>query len=82
MLLLDDSNGKLNVTFEREFFDSTYDGEDDLFFVLADGDETISQEIETTSQSRSLTIDVPSGTEELEIIGSVFGISKELTICY
>ena len=73
-----DSNGKLNVTFEREFFDSTYDGEDDLFFVLADGDETISQEIETTSQSRSLTIDVPSGTEELEIIGSVFGISKEL----
>jgi hypothetical protein len=73
-----DSNRKLNVTFEREFFDSTYDGEDDLFFVLADGDETISQEIETTSQSRSLTIDVPSGTEELEIIGSVFGISKEL----
>ena len=73
-----DSNGKLNVTFEREFFDSMYDGEDDLFFVLADGDETISQEIETTSQSRSLTIDVPSGTEELEIIGSVFGISKEL----
>ena len=67
-----DSNGKLNVTFEREFFDSTYDGEDDLFFVLADGDEIISQEIETTSQSRSLTIDVPSGTEELEIIGSVF----------
>ena len=60
------------------FFDSIYDGEDDLFFVLADGDETISQEIETTSQSRSLTIEVPSGTEELEIIGSVFGISKEL----
>ena len=28
-----DSNGKLNVTFEREFFDSTYDGEDDFFFV-------------------------------------------------
>ena len=48
------------------------------FFVLADGDETISQEIETTSESRSLIIDVPSGTEELEIIGSVFGIIKEL----
>jgi hypothetical protein len=75
---VDDSNGKLNVTFEREFFDSTYDGEDDLFFVLIDGDETISKETKTTSQSRSLTIDVPLGTEELEIIGSVFGISKEL----
>jgi len=75
---VDDTNGKLNVTFEREFFDSTYDGEDDLFFVLIDGDETISKETKTTSQSRSLTIDVPLGTEELEIIGSVFGISKEL----
>jgi len=73
-----DSIGKLDVTFDRMFFDSIYDGEDDLFFVLVDGDETISQEIETTSQSRSLTIEVPSGTEELEIIGSEFGISKEL----
>ena len=69
---VDDSSGKLNVKFEREFFDSIYDGEDDIFFVLTDGDETISKEIETTSQSRSLTIDVPSGTEELEIIGSTF----------
>jgi hypothetical protein len=60
------------------FFDSIYDGEDDLFFILADGDEPISREIQTTSQSRSLTIEVPSGTEELEIIGSEFGISKEL----
>ena len=67
-----DSTGKLNVEFDRTFFDSIYDGEDDIFFVLTDGDETISKEIETTSQSRSLTIDVPSGTEELEIIGSTF----------
>ena len=73
-----DSIGKLDVIFDRVFFDSIYDGEDDLFFILADGDETISREIQTTSQSRSLTIEVPSGTEELEIIGSDFGISKEL----
>ena len=73
-----DSTGKLNVTFDREFFDSIYSGEDDLFFVLADGDETVSREIQTTSNSRSLSIDVPSGTEELEIIGSVFGITTEL----
>jgi len=73
-----DSTGKLNVTFDRKFFDSSYDGQDDLFFVLADGDETITSEIQTTLQSRSLTIDVPLGTEELEIIGSVFGITAEL----
>jgi hypothetical protein len=75
---VDDSNGKLNVTFEREFFDSIYDGEDDLFFILADGDETVSKEIQTTDSSRTLTIEIPSGSEELEIIGSVFGITKEL----
>ena len=73
-----DSIGKLDVTFDRMFFDSIYDGADDFFFVLADGDETVSKEIQTTDSSRTLTIEVPSGTEELEIIGSEFGISKEL----
>ena len=75
---VNDSNGKLDVTFDRMFFDSIYDGEDDFFFVLADGDETVSREIQTTDSSRTLTIEIPSGTEELEIIGSVFGITKEL----
>ncbi len=71
-----DLTGTLDVTFERTFFDSIYDDTDDLFFILADGDEAISEETETTSQSRSLSIKVPSGTEELEIIGSVFDNSK------
>ena len=71
-----DLNGILDVEFERSFFDSIYDDTDDLFFILADGDEAISEEIQTNSQSRSLTIKVPSGTEDLEIIGSVFDISK------
>ena len=75
---VNDSIGTLNVTFDRIFFDSIYDGEDDSFFVLADGDETISREIQTTADSRTLTIEIPSGSEELEIIGSVFGITKEL----
>ena len=71
-----DLNGILNIEFERSFFDSIYDGTDDLFFILADGDEAISEEIQTNSQSRSLTIKVPSGTEDLEIIGSIFNNSK------
>jgi hypothetical protein len=75
---VNDSTGTLDVTFDRIFFDSIYDGEDDLFFVLADGDETISREIQTTVNSRTLSIEIPSGTEELEIIGSVFGITTEL----
>ena len=70
-----DSTGKLNVEFDRIFFDSIYDGVDDSFFILVDGDETISREIQKNSQSRILSIDVPSGTEELEVIGSVFDSS-------
>ena len=72
-----DSTGILNVELERSFFDSIYDDADDLFFILADGDEAISEEIQTTSQSRSLIITVPSGTEDLEIIGSAFNNSVE-----
>jgi len=71
-----DLNGILNIEFERSFFDSVYDDSDDLFFILADGDEAISEEIQTNLQSRSLTIKVPSGTEDLEIIGSVFNNSE------
>ena len=71
-----DSIGILDVEFQRSFFDSTYDGTDDLFFILADGDESVSEETQTSSQSRSLTIEVPPGTQELEIIGSVFNNSK------
>ena len=70
-----DLDGTLNVTLDRTFFDSIYDGADDLFFILSDGDESISQETKTTSQSRTLSIKVPSGTDELEIIGSAFGNS-------
>jgi len=73
---VNDSTGKLNVTFDRNFFDSVYDGVDDKFFILSDGDETIFREIQTTFESRTLSIDVSLGTEELEIIGSEFGFSK------
>jgi hypothetical protein len=75
-----DSTGKLNVEFDRTFFDSVYDGVDDPFFILADGDETNFQEIQTNSLIRVLSINVPSGTEELEIIGSVFDSSKIIEI--
>ncbi len=67
------SPGTLEVTFERSFFDSVYQGSDDDFIVLADGDEPSYSETETTEQTRTLSITLPSGTDEVEIIGSVFG---------
>jgi hypothetical protein len=70
-----DSSGTLDVTFDRSFFDSTYQGLDDDFIILADGDEPNFSETDTSSQSRTLSIELPAGTEEIEIIGSVFGDS-------
>jgi len=70
-----DSPGILDITFERSFFDSTFEGLDDDFIILADGDEPSFTETETTAQSRTLSINLPSGTEDVEIIGSVFGDS-------
>jgi len=63
--------GILDVTFERSFFDSIYDNVDDAFFILADGDEVVSEESKNNI-NRNLKIEVPLGTEELEIIGSIF----------
>lgn len=67
------SPGTLEITFERSFFDSIFQGNDDDYIVLADGDEPKFSEIETTPQSRTLSIELPAGTEEVEIIGSQFG---------
>ncbi|MBT3474240.1 MAG: tetratricopeptide repeat protein [Thaumarchaeota archaeon] len=77
-----DSGGILNVEFDRVFFDSIYNCVDDPFFILADGDQIAYDEIQTNSQSRTLSINISSGTEEIEIIGSVFGNSNEITCTY
>ena len=79
ILLVDVSGtpGTLDITFDRSFFDSKYQGNDESFIVLADGDEPNYSEIETNSKSRTISIELPNGTEEVEIIGSVFGDSPE-----
>ena len=69
-----ESNGELNIALDRTFFDSTYEGADEDFFILADDDEANFSETTTLSQ-RILNIEVPSGTQTIEIIGSVFGNS-------
>jgi len=74
-----DPSGVLDITFDRTFFDSIYEGVDDEFIILTDGDEPDFTETETTSQSRTLSIELPVGSEEIEIIGSVFGRTMEET---
>ncbi len=71
------SSGTLKITLDRSFMDSVFDGVDDDYFVLVDGDEPIFTETQNTSQSRTLSIELPLGSEDLEIIGTVFGSSVE-----
>jgi hypothetical protein len=70
------SPGILEITFERTFFDSIYQGSDDDFIVLADDDpDTLFSEIKHSDQNRTLNITLPAGTQTVEIIGSQFGKS-------
>jgi hypothetical protein len=68
------NTGTLGFIFDRTFFDSIFDGVNDDFFILADGDEANFTET-ITNQHRSLSIELSSGTEDVEIIGTVFGNS-------
>ena len=74
------SDSSLDIIFDRSFFDSKYEGTDDSFIILADGDEPNFVETENNSQSRTLSIEVPSGTEEIEIFGSVFGDDSSVLV--
>lgn len=63
------SEGTLEMTFEREFFDAIYQDQDDEFLVIADGDLLSYEEIKTT-QSRTIILNLISGVDEVEIFGS------------
>ena len=65
-----DPDATLEMKFDREFFDSTYDGLDDEFFVIGDGDYLTFKETETSSASRTIKITLTSDIEEVEIFGS------------
>jgi hypothetical protein len=64
-----DSEGTLEMTFDREFFDAIYQGQDDEFLVIADGDLLAYEETKTT-QSRTITLNLISDVDEVEIFGS------------
>ena len=64
-----DSGGTLEMTFDREFFDAIYQGQDDEFLVIGDGDLLAYEETKTT-QSRTITLNLISDVDEVEIFGS------------
>ncbi len=64
-----DLEGTLEMTFDREFFDAIYQGQDDQFLVIADGDLLAYEETKTT-QSRTIILNLISDIDEIEIFGS------------
>jgi hypothetical protein len=67
-----DSVGTLNVVLERSFLDSTFNGEDDPFIIINQFGEDLIFTESTTSQSRTLNIELPVGTIEVDVIGTSF----------
>jgi len=65
--------GTLEITLPRDAIDYQFDGMDEEFIVLVDGDESDFTETDTTPESRTLVISLDAGAEEIEIVGSSFG---------
>ncbi len=72
-----DVEGILQITLDRNFFDSkTSEGADDEFLVLIDGGTEAVFTDDATESSRILTISVPASTFSIDIIGTVFGTGE------
>jgi predicted secreted protein with PEFG-CTERM motif len=63
-------DGMLTLTIPRTVFDSVEDGIDVEVFVLIDQEEAADFDEITTATYRTITIEFPAGTEEIEIIGT------------
>ncbi len=77
-----DSNANLVLTFQRDSFDARFEVKDDNFFIFGNGNVIDFEEIDNTSEIRTLQFDVKEGTDEIvifgtHIIGSTFGEPTE-----
>ena len=61
--------GELEIILPRNLIDSKIGDEDDIYFVLIDADEVEFTEVKT-QDFRTLTIPIPAGSDEIEIIGT------------
>ncbi|HET6517719.1 MAG TPA: hypothetical protein VFG25_05820 [Nitrosopumilaceae archaeon] len=63
------NNGQITITLPRAVIDAKIGNEDDIFFVLVDGQEVNYSETKTPTH-RYLTIPFGQGSEQIEIIGT------------
>jgi hypothetical protein len=64
------NNGTLIVSLPREMIDAKLPtGNDDKFYILVNGQESVFKEINTTTNDRTISISFTNGTHVIEIIG-------------
>jgi FtsZ-binding cell division protein ZapB len=65
-----DTKGNLELVLDRNLIDSKYNGKDDRFLVIADGDEVFYKETKTTQKNRTIKFNLSPDVELVEIFGS------------
>ena len=73
-------DGSLKAVIPRNIIDSTYEEQDDIFYILIDGEEVMHTET-VTEDCRTLTIPITKGSRQIEIIGTST-INELVTIGY
>jgi len=63
-------DGIIEITFPRSLLDATFDGQDDIFFVIVDGFETEYLELTEGADSRTIVVPFFIGDSQIEIIGT------------
>ncbi|WKT58803.1 PEFG-CTERM sorting domain-containing protein [Candidatus Nitrosotenuis chungbukensis] len=73
LIITTDSDGSVSLQIPRNVLDARQhgmEGDDADFIVLVDGEEADFEEIDTTSDDRTLDITFPVGATQIEVIGT------------
>ncbi len=65
-----ESPGTLKIAFDRDFFDAIYQGHDDEFLIIVDGDLISYSEVRNTPYYRTIQFELHDGIDEVEIFGT------------
>jgi len=65
-----ESPGTLKIDFDRDFFDAIYQGHDDEFLIIVDGELISYSEVRNTPYYRTIQFKLHDGVDEVEIFGT------------
>jgi len=65
-----ESPSTLKIAFDRDFFDAIYQGHDDEFLIIVDGDLISYSEVRNTPYYRTIQFELHDGVDEVEIFGT------------